>query len=241
MTIYVDDAYIPAKVRQHISRWCHLFSDTSDEELHAFAAQLGLRRSYFQKPNGSLQTHRHYDVTEGVRARAVALGAVEITRRAYVELINAERARLRHAKTTHQHTRSCCPSHRDFHRRAMAALHLAVAENLDGARTAVLELPAHHGPGALTGALLVWIDALVSATPDVQRRLAGRDLADDEAVEPVTRWATQMIAARAARDKAGFEALRTAIPKNPAAVGAHVMGLLTLIATYLRTHEMRTS
>ncbi|MEV4180684.1 hypothetical protein AB0J28_04465 [Streptosporangium canum] len=50
-----------------------------------------------------------------------------------------------------------------------------------------------------------------------------------------------MITARAARDKAGFEALRTAIPHDPAAVGAHVMGLLTLIATYMRAHEMRTS
>ncbi|MFD8533903.1 hypothetical protein ACFV0L_41490 [Streptosporangium canum] len=142
--------------------------------------------------------------------------------------------------TAHQHTRDCCPSHRAFNRRAMAALDLAIAEDLDGARTAVLELPAHHGPGALAGALLVWIDTLIAAAPDVHRRLAGRDLADDEAVEPVRRWAVQMIAARAARDKADFEALRTAIPKSPAAVGAHVMGLLTLIATYLRAHEMRT-
>lgn len=98
MTIYVDDANIPAKVGRHTSRWFHLISDTSDEELHTFAAQLGLRRSYFQKPNAPLQTHRHYDVTEGVRAKAVALGAVEITRRVYAGMIGAERERLRQAK-----------------------------------------------------------------------------------------------------------------------------------------------
>ncbi|MFD8564679.1 hypothetical protein ACFV1N_46075 [Streptosporangium canum] len=140
----------------------------------------------------------------------------------------------------HTHTRACCPAHRDFRRRAMAALRLAVAEDIDGARTAVLELPAHHGPGAITSALLVWIDTLITATPDVQRRLVGRILADDEALEPVTRWATQMIVARAARDSTRIEALRMAIPKDPVAIGAHVMGLLTLIATYLRIHEMRT-
>ncbi|ACZ92035.1 NUDIX domain-containing protein [Streptosporangium roseum] len=136
---------------------------------------------------------------------------------------------------------SSCPEHRAFHRRAMAALDLAVAEDIDGARTAVLDLPAHHGPGAITSALLVWIDTLIAATPDVQRRLAGRDAADDGAIEPVTRWAAQMIAARATHDATRIDALRTAIPKSPAAVGAHVMGLLTLIATYMRAHEMRTS
>ncbi|MER5317998.1 hypothetical protein [Streptosporangium roseum] len=141
----------------------------------------------------------------------------------------------------HHHTRACCPTHRDFRRRAMAALHLAVAEDVDGARTAVLELPAHHGPGAITSAMLVWIDTLIAATPDVQRRLAGWDAVDDEGIEPVTRWAAQVIAARAAHDATRIDALRTAIPKSPAAVGAHVMGLLTLIATYLRAHEMRTS
>ena len=44
MTVYVDDARIPATVRNgsrsHTSAWCHLTADTR-EELHEFAARLG--------------------------------------------------------------------------------------------------------------------------------------------------------------------------------------------------------
>ena len=51
MTVYVDDASIPATVRNrsrsHPSAWCHLTADTP-QELHEFAARLGLGRSYFQ-------------------------------------------------------------------------------------------------------------------------------------------------------------------------------------------------
>jgi hypothetical protein len=81
MTVYVDDANIPATVAngraRHTSRWCHLFSDTSDAELHEFAARIGLKRAWFQKPDSPLQTHRHYDLTAGKRRQAVAAGAVE--------------------------------------------------------------------------------------------------------------------------------------------------------------------
>jgi hypothetical protein len=48
-------------------RWAHLVSDTSYAELHAFAAELGLRRAWFQGD--------HYDLPEETRAQAVALGA----------------------------------------------------------------------------------------------------------------------------------------------------------------------
>jgi hypothetical protein len=50
--------------------WCHLVSDRDFDELHAFAARLGLRRAWFQGD--------HYDLPEPVRARAVALGAEEV-------------------------------------------------------------------------------------------------------------------------------------------------------------------
>jgi hypothetical protein len=58
--------------------WAHLVSDESYEELHDFAARLGLRRAWFQGD--------HYDVPEEVRAEAIALGAeaveaVELVRR----------------------------------------------------------------------------------------------------------------------------------------------------------------
>jgi hypothetical protein len=55
---------------------CHLLADTA-EELHAFAARLGMRRSWFQD-HGRIA---HYDLTVRRRAAAVALGALELDRR----------------------------------------------------------------------------------------------------------------------------------------------------------------
>ncbi|WP_122711357.1 DUF4031 domain-containing protein, partial [Pseudomonas viridiflava] len=43
MTVYVDEEGIRWRGRE----WCHLVADSLDE-LHAFAARLGLRRSWFQ-------------------------------------------------------------------------------------------------------------------------------------------------------------------------------------------------
>jgi|SRR5215211_2513789 len=50
--------------------WCHMASDASDDELHAFAAQLGISRDRFQGD--------HYDLGPRQRERAVALGAEEV-------------------------------------------------------------------------------------------------------------------------------------------------------------------
>jgi hypothetical protein len=74
MTVYVNDARIPARVGRIRGRWSHLTAD-SKNELHTFAAELGLRRAWFQDNDRGLW---HYDVTESVRARAVAMGAVEM-------------------------------------------------------------------------------------------------------------------------------------------------------------------
>ena len=79
MTVYVDDAVWPWRGR----RWAHLMADRLDE-LHAFAARLGLPRRAFQdKRSGA-----HYDVDAALRDRAVALGAVAISR-------HVDRARVR--------------------------------------------------------------------------------------------------------------------------------------------------
>lgn len=73
MSVYVDEAIF----RRWGRRWCHLTADTP-EELHAFAARLGLDRSRFQeKPDRPWVDH--YDVAEDKRSQAVALGAIEIT------------------------------------------------------------------------------------------------------------------------------------------------------------------
>lgn len=94
MTVYVDDMLMPASVpngsRQVRGNWSHLIADTP-EELHDFAARLGLRRSWFQEPKGlggravpadSLKAQQwHYDVTAGKRREALRLGAVPVSRR----------------------------------------------------------------------------------------------------------------------------------------------------------------
>lgn len=83
MAVYVDeirDYTRVAKMRglRH-THWCHLTADT-EQELHAFAARLGLRRSWFQKK--SERDYRwHYDIVPSKRAQAVRLGAEEVDRR----------------------------------------------------------------------------------------------------------------------------------------------------------------
>ena len=71
MTVYVDDMRMPARVGRITAKWSHLTADT-DEELHAFAAQLGLQRAWAQYP-GTWKAH--YDVTDGKRRRAIQMGA----------------------------------------------------------------------------------------------------------------------------------------------------------------------
>ncbi|HEY2195572.1 MAG TPA: DUF4031 domain-containing protein [Actinomycetospora sp.] len=98
MTVYVDDFRVRAQVgRGRSAVWSHLTADTVDE-LHAFAARLGLRRSWFQdptvtgkpwpsKPGSRASANWHYDVTETKRKEAVRLGAVEVTSREMVPII----------------------------------------------------------------------------------------------------------------------------------------------------------
>jgi hypothetical protein len=84
LTVYVDDIRIPARVGRITARWSHLTVGPGDEieELHAFAARIGLRRTWFQdKP----WPGAHYDVTDSKRLQAIAAGAVPITWREAAE------------------------------------------------------------------------------------------------------------------------------------------------------------
>jgi hypothetical protein len=74
VTVYVDDMRMQARVGRIEVRWSHLMAD-SDTELHAFAARIGLRRSWAQYP-GTWKSH--YDVTDAKRAQAIAAGAIAI-------------------------------------------------------------------------------------------------------------------------------------------------------------------
>lgn len=85
MTVYVYK--LPGQSHAFFGRspspdpWFGLTADT-EAELHEFAARLGLTRVMFQAgaPAGPPQASvsGHYDVTEGERDRAVALGAQAI-------------------------------------------------------------------------------------------------------------------------------------------------------------------
>jgi len=86
MAVYVDDAV--TLWRGH--RWAHLMADSLDE-LHDFAARLGLRREKFQdKTSGA-----HYDVPASVREDALRLGAVAISRHHDRALVRAVIARAK--------------------------------------------------------------------------------------------------------------------------------------------------
>lgn len=66
--------------------WCHLFADEADcPELHAFAARIGMRRSWFQG--------NHYDLTPGRRYAAVVAGAKEVDRAEAVAIWRAQAVR----------------------------------------------------------------------------------------------------------------------------------------------------
>jgi predicted kinase len=71
MAILVDELREYPGVRLPFDCWCHMATDGSFEELHAFAARLGLRRAWFQRD--------HYDLPPHGRAAAVALGAEEVS------------------------------------------------------------------------------------------------------------------------------------------------------------------
>lgn len=61
--ILIDPPLWPARGRV----WSHMVSDVSHEELHAFAAGVGLPRRAFERD--------HYDVPADLYERAVSLGA----------------------------------------------------------------------------------------------------------------------------------------------------------------------
>lgn len=93
MAVYVD-ALRPCIPNNHW-KWnhsCHLIAD-SDEELHKFAAQLWLKREWFQSKN-----LRHYDLTASKRYVAVnVLGAKEISDADFIAFFHKQLGRGGHS------------------------------------------------------------------------------------------------------------------------------------------------
>ena len=87
--IYVDDAGIQATVadgkRHYNARWSHLFCDGDLDELHAFAASIGMQRRWFQ----DWPEHRypHYDLVAWRRLSAIEAGAVAVPWRQSPEIL----------------------------------------------------------------------------------------------------------------------------------------------------------
>ena len=81
--ILVDRPIWPARGR----RFAHLVSDESYDELHAFAAQLGLPDRAFHRD--------HYDLPDAWWDRAIAAGATEVDARELVRRLRAAGLRQR--------------------------------------------------------------------------------------------------------------------------------------------------
>ena len=83
MALLVDQAHWPWRDRM----WCHLISDTSLDELHAFAARLGIPERGFQGD--------HYDVPHDLREQAIEHGAREVSSREIILALRASGLRRR--------------------------------------------------------------------------------------------------------------------------------------------------
>lgn len=93
MTIMVDELQVwPVARGIFTAGSCHLTTDGELDDLHAFAARIGMRRAWFQ--SGRIP---HYDLTEGRRQRALAAGAVFVPAKEQARRRIAKRAEGRAA------------------------------------------------------------------------------------------------------------------------------------------------
>lgn len=84
MAVYVDAAFI----RYGRMTMCHLLAD-SRAELDAMADRIGVARRWIQHADTPKE---HYDICLAARRKALAAGAIVVTRRALVALLRARRS-----------------------------------------------------------------------------------------------------------------------------------------------------
>jgi hypothetical protein len=77
VTLMIDPPLVPSRGRM----WSHLASDTSYDELHVFARELGIPERGFDRD--------HYDVPAEWYDQVVALGAEPVTSRELVSRLRA--------------------------------------------------------------------------------------------------------------------------------------------------------
>jgi hypothetical protein len=128
---------------------------------------------------------------------------------------------------------------------AAEALHAAQRENWPAATTAVKRISDEHGGGGLALAIVGWCDTLIAKHPALkdgrsdglvglawtEAERGGLQFADD--VPPQTRWAGQVLMARAMLDQSGFDALMLALPDDGWKIGEYVGALLHSVALTL--------
>jgi Protein of unknown function (DUF4031) len=94
MAILVDELREYPGVELPFTVWCHMATDGTFEELHEFAARLGIPPARFQGD--------HYDLPPWLRASAVALGAEEVpTRELLARMAGARGDRARRRAATY--------------------------------------------------------------------------------------------------------------------------------------------
>jgi hypothetical protein len=83
MSVYVDDPIWP------FGRMlmCHMVADT-EQELHNMANAIGIKRRWFQGRGKA--RFPHYDICKSKRAEAIGRGAVEVDRKRFCALANAQ-------------------------------------------------------------------------------------------------------------------------------------------------------
>jgi Protein of unknown function (DUF4031) len=91
VAFYVDDAIW----RWQGLQWAHLLADGIDE-LHRFAAELGINRLSYQGPPRT--SVPHYDLTAYERRRAIARGAIACSRHGIVLVLRRARSAERLAR-----------------------------------------------------------------------------------------------------------------------------------------------
>ncbi|EAR25480.1 hypothetical protein A20C1_04416 [marine actinobacterium PHSC20C1] len=82
MTVLIDQPIWPA----HDTVWAHIVSDTSLDELHAFAQRAGIPRRGFDLD--------HYDVPARMWTELVALGAEPVSVREFVRRLEGSGLRV---------------------------------------------------------------------------------------------------------------------------------------------------
>ena len=98
MAVLIDPPLWPARDRL----WSHLVSDSSYDELHAFAVRLGVPRRAFERD--------HYDVPADVYDAALALGAESVGCQELVRRLTSAGLRRRRPRRPGRPVRPVAPA-----------------------------------------------------------------------------------------------------------------------------------